>query len=57
MTCVGGAALVLAGLGAKGITTVNNIEYISRGYENLNQKLNTLGAKITYREGDKVEEK
>ena len=53
----GGAALVLAGLGAKGITTVNNIEYIQRGYENLSEKLNTLGAKITIREGDRGEEK
>ena len=38
--------MVLAGLSAKGITTVSNIEYILRGYENLDQKLNNLGAKI-----------
>lgn len=43
----GGAALVLAGLSAKGKTRVNNIEYILRGYENLDVKLNSLGAKIT----------
>ncbi len=43
----GGAALVLAGLVAKGKTTVSNIEYILRGYENLDDKLNKLGAKIT----------
>lgn len=42
----GGAALVLAGLQAKGKTTVNNIEYILRGYENLDKKLSMLGAKI-----------
>lgn len=42
----GGAALVLAGLQAKGKTTVNNIEYILRGYENLDKKLNMLGANI-----------
>lgn len=42
----GGAALVLAGLTAKGKTTVNNIEYILRGYENLAEKLNSLGAKV-----------
>lgn len=42
----GGAALVLAGLAAKGQTTVNNIEYILRGYENLGEKLNSLGAKV-----------
>lgn len=51
-TCVtstdlrGGAALVLAGLQAKGKTTVNNIEYILRGYENLDKKLSMLGARI-----------
>ena len=43
----GGAALVLAGLVAKGKTRVNNIEYILRGYEKLDKKLNKLGAKIT----------
>ncbi len=43
----GGAALVLAGLVAKGKTRVNNIEYILRGYENLDKKLSKLGAKIT----------
>ncbi len=42
----GGAALVLAGLQAKGKTTVNNIEYILRGYENLDKKLSMIGAKI-----------
>lgn len=43
----GGAALVIAGLTAKGKTKIENIEYILRGYENLDNKLNTLGAKIT----------
>lgn len=42
----GGAALVLAGLVAKGTTKVKNIEYILRGYENLDEKLNSLGADI-----------
>lgn len=42
----GGAALVTAALGAKGITTVENIEYILRGYEKLDIKLQKLGAKI-----------
>lgn len=42
----GGAAMVLAGLHARGKTTVNNIEYILRGYENLDKKLTLLGAKI-----------
>ena len=48
----GGACLVIAGLVAKGTTTVTNIEYILRGYENLDKKLNGLGAKITVKEGD-----
>ena len=47
----GGAALVLAGLSAQGITTVNNIEHILRGYENLDKKLESLGARITKKEG------
>ena len=42
----GGAALVTAALGAKGITTVQNIEYILRGYEKLDIKLQNLGANI-----------
>ena len=42
----GGAALVVAGLSAKGETTIEDIEYILRGYENLEKKLITLGAKI-----------
>lgn len=42
----GGAAMVVASLLAKGTTTVNNIEYILRGYENLDKKLNKIGANI-----------
>ena len=42
----GGAALVLAGLIAKGKTQIDNIEYILRGYENLDKKLNNLGANV-----------
>ena len=42
----GGAALVLAGLAGTGITKVENAEYILRGYESLEKKLNKLGAKI-----------
>jgi UDP-N-acetylglucosamine 1-carboxyvinyltransferase len=41
-----GAALVLAGLSAEGITTVDNIEYILRGYEGFDKKLQGLGAMI-----------
>ena len=41
-----GAALVLAGLVAEGYTTVNQIEYIERGYEDFDQKMQALGADI-----------
>ncbi len=42
----GGAGLIIAGLAAKGITQVDNIDYVLRGYENLDKKLNMLGANI-----------
>lgn len=42
----GGAALVTAALTTKGKTKVQNIEYILRGYENLDYKLQNLGARI-----------
>ncbi len=42
----GGAALVIAGLMSEGVTKVENIEYILRGYENLDTKLKSLGANI-----------
>ena len=42
----GGAALVIAGLIAKGTTTIKDIEYIDRGYEKIDQKLQGLGASI-----------
>ena len=41
-----GAALVIAGLSAEGITKVGNIHFIERGYENLIEKLTALGAQI-----------
>lgn len=42
----GGAALVMAGIAAKGNTKIENIEYILRGYEKFDQKLKILGADI-----------
>lgn len=42
----GGASLVLAGLIAKGTTKIDNIDFILRGYENLDDKLRKLGANI-----------
>ena len=41
-----GAALVVAGLSAEGTTTVRNIHFIERGYENLVEMLTALGADI-----------
>ena len=41
-----GAALVIAGLSAKGTTTVEDIHYVERGYEDLIGKLTALGADI-----------
>jgi UDP-N-acetylglucosamine 1-carboxyvinyltransferase len=41
-----GAALVIAGLAADGITIVDDIFYIQRGYEDFSRKLRSLGAKL-----------
>ena len=41
-----GAALVLAGLAAKGKTLIDNISQIERGYEKIEEKLRKLGAQI-----------
>ena len=42
-----GAAMVIAGLIAKGTTTVNEIDHILRGYENIVEKLTGAGANIS----------
>ena len=41
-----GAALVIAGMAAEGITIVDDIHYVQRGYERFEEKLQGLGAKI-----------
>lgn len=41
-----GAALVIAGLAAEGVTVVDDIVYIERGYEDFEEKLRSLGAII-----------
>ncbi len=41
-----GAALVIAGLMAEGVTDIYNVQYIDRGYEHIEEKLRALGAKI-----------
>lgn len=43
----GGFAMILLGLIAEGTTTVSNVIHIDRGYSNVEQKLNSLGANIT----------
>jgi len=42
----GGAALVMAGITAKGNTKIENVEYILRGYDKLDEKLRNLGVSI-----------
>ena len=41
-----GAALIIAGIIAKGTTEIYNLEHIDRGYENIEEKFRSLGAKI-----------
>lgn len=41
------SALILAALAAKGVSRVHRIYHLDRGYENLEEKFKTLGAKIT----------
>ena len=42
-----GIALLIAAMSAVGISTISNIQQIDRGYENIDQRLNALGAVIT----------
>lgn len=44
----GGAALILAGLGAEGVTYINDPGYVGRGYENITGDLIRLGGNIQY---------
>ncbi|MDR2963889.1 MAG: UDP-N-acetylglucosamine 1-carboxyvinyltransferase [Bacteroidales bacterium] len=41
-----GVALLIAALSADGVSTIHNIEQIDRGYENIDERLNALGAHI-----------
>ena len=48
-----GAAMVIAGLAAKGSTEISDIRYIERGYEKIIDKLTAIGAdirRVTYLE-------
>lgn len=42
-----GISLLIAALSAQGTSTINNIEQIDRGYENIDDRLRAIGAKIT----------
>jgi UDP-N-acetylglucosamine 1-carboxyvinyltransferase len=42
-----GVSLLIAALSAKGTSTIQNIEQIDRGYENIDERLRAIGAKIT----------
>jgi UDP-N-acetylglucosamine 1-carboxyvinyltransferase len=50
------AALVLAGLAAQGVTQVQGLQHLDRGYEKLEDKLRQLGAVLYRRHGDAVAE-
>ncbi len=51
----GGAALVVAGLAAEGITRIHEIDHLRRGYEKLELKLRGLGANVS-RRPDEIED-
>ena len=42
-----GVSLLLAAMAAEGESTIHNIEQIDRGYQNIDKRLNAIGAKIT----------
>lgn len=47
-----GAAMVIAGLAAKGTTVVSDIKYVERGYENITAKLQGMGADFNKVDGE-----
>ena len=42
-----GVALLIAALSAKGVSKIHNIHQIDRGYQNIDARLNAIGAKIS----------
>ena len=46
-----GIAMLIAAMSADGVSQIDNIDQIDRGYEQIEQRLNALGAHITRREG------
>ncbi len=51
-----GAAMIIAGLIAKGETVIEDIQYIDRGYEDVVKKFSALGAQISRVEVSEPEE-
>ncbi|MCL2170806.1 MAG: UDP-N-acetylglucosamine 1-carboxyvinyltransferase [Defluviitaleaceae bacterium] len=51
-----GASLVIAALAAEGVTKINNVKFIDRGYEKLEEKLAALGANIMRVNLDKIQQ-
>ncbi|WP_298761747.1 UDP-N-acetylglucosamine 1-carboxyvinyltransferase [uncultured Psychroserpens sp.] len=47
-----GVSLLIAALSASGTSTIHNIEQIDRGYENIDERLRAIGAKITRVDGN-----
>lgn len=47
-----GAAMIIAGLMAKGYTEIHDIQHIERGYENIVDKFKAIGADISYTENE-----
>ena len=43
----GGAALIVAGLAADGLTEVAGLRHVDRGYEDIEKSLNQIGAKVS----------
>ena len=52
-----GAALVIAALAAEGFSTVEDIKYILRGYEDFDGKIRSLGGQISVVDSDKEVQK
>ena len=42
-----GIAMLIAAMSAQGVSQIQNIDQIDRGYENIDKRLNSLGARIT----------
>ena len=47
LSFIAGIALLIAAMSAEGTSTISNIEQIDRGYQNIESRLNAIGARIT----------